>query len=59
MQAGQPQSDGSVVVFVDGLQTMSVPGKGEQQREIHYQYLVKTTVEGYRIAGISEGGPQS
>jgi hypothetical protein len=59
IQAGQPQADGSVVVFVEGTQTLSVPGKGEQPRQINYQYLVKTTVEGYRIAGISEGGAQS
>jgi hypothetical protein len=59
MQAGQPQADGSVVIFVEGTQTLSVPGKGQQPRQISYQYLVKTTAEGYRIAGISEGGAQS
>jgi hypothetical protein len=58
MQAGQPQADGSVVIFVEGTQTLSVPGKGQQPRQISYQYLVKTTAEGYRIAGISEGGSQ-
>lgn len=59
LEAGQPQTDGSVVIFVEGKQTLSVPGKGTQEKPIAYQYLVKLTADGYRIAGISEGGSQS
>ncbi len=57
--AGQPQADGSIVIYVDGVQTLSVPGKGTEQRPIKYEYLVKLTADGLRIAGISEGGGQS
>jgi hypothetical protein len=59
LQAGAPQSDGAVVVFVEGTQTLSVPGKGDQVRPINYQYLIKSTADGLRVAGISEGGSQS
>ena len=56
---GQPQSDGSIVVFVEGTQVMSVPGKGTQQRSKRLEYLIKSTQEGLRVAGISESGQQS
>jgi hypothetical protein len=54
--ASQTQADGSVVVFVEGDQVLQVPGKGSQSRPVRLEYLVKTTAEGLRIAGISEGG---
>jgi hypothetical protein len=56
---GQPQSDGSIVVFVEGTQVMSVPGKGTQQKPKRLEYLIKSTQEGLRVAGISEAGQQS
>ena len=56
---GQPQSDGSIVVFVEGMQTMTVPGKGSQQKPKRLEYLIKSTPEGLRVAGISESGQQS
>jgi hypothetical protein len=56
---GQPQSDGSIVIFVEGTQVMSVPGKGTQQRPKRLEYLIKSTQEGLRVAGISESGQQS
>jgi uncharacterized protein (DUF849 family) len=56
---GQPQSDGSIVVFVEGTQVMTVPGKGTQQKPKRLEYLIKSTQEGLRVAGISESGQQS
>ena len=56
---GQPQSDGSIVVFVEGTQVMSVPGKGTQQKPKRLEYLIKSTQEGLRVAGISDAGQQS
>lgn len=50
--------DGSVVVFVDGEQTLMVPGKGSTSRVVRLEYMVKQTAEGLRIAGISEAGRQ-
>ena len=54
--AGQNQEDGSVVICVDGVQTLAVPGKGSSTRMVQLEYLVRQTPEGMRIAGISEGG---
>ena len=59
MLPGQPQNDGSVVILVEGTQVLTVPGKGSKQQPIKYEYLVKQTSEGLRIAGISEGGASS
>ena len=55
---GSPQSDGSIVIFVEGTQEMSVPGKGTQQKAKRLEYLIKSTQEGLRVAGISETGGQ-
>jgi len=55
---GSPQSDGSIVIFVEGMQEMSVPGKGTQQKAKKLEYLIKSTPEGLRVAGISESGGQ-
>ena len=56
IQPGSPQADGSIVVFVEGMQEMSVPGKGTQQKPKRLEYLIKSTQEGLRVAGISESG---
>jgi hypothetical protein len=54
--ASQTQPDGSVVIFVEGEQVLQVPGKESQTRPVKLEYLVRTTSDGLRIAGISEGG---
>lgn len=54
--SGGTQADGAVVVFVDGTQVLSVPGKPSNSRAVRLEYMVKQTPEGLRIAGISEGG---
>ena len=59
MLPGQPQNDGSVVILVEGTQVLTVPGKGSREQPVKYEYLVKQTSEGLRIAGISEGGASS
>jgi hypothetical protein len=56
---GQPQNDGSIVILVEGTQVLTVPGKGSREHPVKYEYLVKQTAEGLRIAGISEGGASS
>ena len=56
---GTPQADGSIVIFVEGTQEMSVPGKGTQRKDKKLEYLIKSTAEGLRVAGISESGQQS
>ena len=56
---GQPQLDGSVVILVEGTQSMSVAGKGTQQKPKRLEYLIKSTPAGLRVAGISESGQQS
>jgi hypothetical protein len=57
--AGTTQADGTVVIFVDGEQTLNVPGKPAKVRPVKLEYLVKQTTDGLRIAGISEGGQHS
>jgi hypothetical protein len=57
--AGGNQADGSVVIFVEGEQVLSVPSKGSKARPVKLEYLVKKTADGLRIAGISEGGHSS
>ena len=59
MVPGQPQNDGSVVILVEATQVLTVPGKGSKEQQIKYEYLVKQTSEGLRIAGISDGGASS
>lgn len=56
ISGGDPLADGSVVVYVNGTQTLNVPGKGSSARPVKLEYMVKMTPEGMRIAGISEGG---
>lgn len=55
ISASDQQADGSVVVFVQGMQVLTVPGKGVKQRQVRMEYMVRQTPEGPRIAGISEG----
>lgn len=57
--AGGNNPDGSVVVFVEGEQVLSVPSKGSKTRTVKLEYMVKKTQEGLRISGISEGGHRS
>ncbi len=51
--------DGAIVVFVDGTQTLIIPGKGQTARPVKLEYMVKNTPEGMKIVGISEGGQSS
>ena len=53
---GEVQPDGSVVIIVNGTQTLAVPDKGSTSRAVKLEYMVRQTAEGMRIAGISEGG---
>ena len=57
VQPGAVQPDGSMTVFVEGQQVLSVPEKGNQVRNVKLQYLLTETPQGVRIAGISETGP--
>jgi hypothetical protein len=52
--SGGIQQDGTLLVNVEGQQVLSVPGKGEQVRQVKLQYLLTQTPDGIRIAGISE-----
>jgi hypothetical protein len=56
VSAGPVQGDGSVVVFVEAQQVLTVPNKGSKTRPVRVEYLIKKTPEGLRISGISEGG---
>ena len=56
VKAGGLQADGSMVVFVEGQQVLTVPGKGDRVRAVKLEYLLKQTPDGIRIAGISESG---
>ncbi len=55
IQVGSRSADGSVVVLVEGVQTLAVAGRGSSARRVKLEYLVRQTGEGMRIAGISEG----
>jgi hypothetical protein len=57
--AGGNNPDGSVVIFVEGEQVLSVPSKGSKTRLVKLEYMVKKTPDGLRISGISEGGHRS
>ncbi len=52
--AGHMQSDGTIVITVEGKQVLDVPGKGSKVRQVKLEYLVKNTAYGLRIAGISD-----
>lgn len=53
IKVGDLQADGSIVVTVSGIQTMSVPGKGGKSRQMKIEYLVKKFPDGMKIAGIT------
>lgn len=56
VEAGELQADGSVVIFVEGVQVLSVEGRNSSSRPVKLEYLIRRTPEGLRVAGISEGG---
>ena len=56
VSVSQAQADGTVIVFVDGTQTLSVAGKGGSSRFVKLEYMIRQTPDGLRICGISEGG---
>lgn len=56
VKSGGLQADGSLLVFVEGRQVLTVPGKGDRVRAVKLEYLIKQTPAGIRIAGISESG---
>lgn len=59
VEPSQMKSDGSVEVSVEGVQTLSVPGKAPKGRLLKVTYLVRKTPDGHMcIAGISEGQTQ-
>jgi hypothetical protein len=47
--------DGSVVVKVKGVQILSAANGNQKQRIINVEYMVISTPEGIKVAGISEG----
>jgi hypothetical protein len=56
VKSGGNQPDGTMIVYVEGQQILSVPGKGDRVRDVKLEYLVKQTQDGIRVAGISETG---
>lgn len=55
IDVGTLQSDGTLVVTVQGTQTLTVPGgQGGKSRRVKVEYLMKQFPEGLKIAGISE-----
>lgn len=51
--------DGSVVVLVEGDQNLQLPDQPVHARPVKIEYLVKTTAQGMKIAGISEASTAS
>ena len=56
IDVGGMQSDGTIVVTVEGTQTLAVPGAAQagKSRHVKVEYLMKQFPEGLRVAGISE-----
>lgn len=55
IDVGGLQSDGTLVVTVEGTQTLSVPSQqGGKQRQVKVEYLMKQFPQGLKVAGISE-----
>lgn len=52
--AGAHQTDGSVVITVEGEQILSPPDQASKQRAVKFEYLLKQTPDGMKICGISE-----
>lgn len=55
IRLGETRQDGAVVVVVDGQHDLAVNGQIVKQRPVQVEYLVKSTKDGMRITGISEG----
>lgn len=55
IRVGGENPDGAVVILVEGVQSLGVPGGNSNARRVKLEYLVKQTPQGLRIAGISEG----
>lgn len=54
MSAGPNNNDGSIVIFVEGEQVLSVPGQEPRRKPVNMEYIVCRTPEGLRISGISD-----
>ena len=54
--AGAHQTDGSIVITVEGEQILSPPDAASKQRNVKFEYLLKQTNDGMKICGISEAG---
>lgn len=54
--AGAHQTDGSIVITVEGEQILSPPDQPSRQRNVKFEYLLKQTPDGMKICGISEVG---
>jgi hypothetical protein len=54
MSAGPNNPDGSIVIFVEGEQVLSVPGQEPLRKPVNMEYIVCRTPEGLRISGISD-----
>lgn len=52
--AGAHQTDGSVVITVEGEQILSPPDQPSRQRTVKFEYLLKQTNDGMKICGISD-----
>ncbi len=52
--AGAHQTDGSIVITVEGEQILSPPDQASRQRTVKFEYLLKQTNDGMKICGISE-----
>jgi hypothetical protein len=52
--AGAHQTDGSIVITVEGEQILSPPDQASKQRNVKFEYLLKQTNDGMKICGISE-----
>ena len=53
LKASQPNTDGSVTIYVEAEQELDIPGKGSKARDLSVQYLVIQTSNGPRIASIT------
>ncbi len=54
--AGGHETDGSIVITVEGEQILSPPDQASKQRNVKFEYLLKQTGDGMKICGISEVG---
>ncbi|MBC8000524.1 MAG: hypothetical protein IAF58_21415 [Leptolyngbya sp.] len=52
--AGAHQTDGSLVITVEGEQILAIPDQPSKQRNVKFEYLLKQTPDGMKICGISD-----